>query len=81
MACGTPVLSSDAGSLREVCGGAATLLPPRDPEAWAASVLDMLGDANGRAARVADGIAQAASYRWERTARLTRAAYAAAGGP
>jgi glycosyltransferase involved in cell wall biosynthesis len=75
MACGTPVLSSDAGSLREVCGGAATLLPPRDPDAWAARVLDLLGDATGRRARVAGGIAHAATFRWERTARLTRAAY------
>jgi glycosyltransferase involved in cell wall biosynthesis len=75
MACGTPVLSSDAGSLREVCGGAATLLPPRDADAWAASILDLLGDSSGRPTRAAEGIAHAATYRWERTAQLMRAAY------
>src|SRR5262249_26539182 len=37
MACGVPVLASDAGSLPEVLDGAAELLPPHDPEAWAAA--------------------------------------------
>ncbi len=75
MACGTPVLSSDAGSLAEVVGDAAATLPPRDPEAWATQVLALLGDASGREARIARGIARAATYRWERTAELTRQAY------
>jgi glycosyltransferase involved in cell wall biosynthesis len=75
MACGTPVLSSDAGSLADVLGSAAELLPPRDPGAWAERVQALLGDTALRARRTAAGIAHAAGFRWERTASLTRAAY------
>lgn len=78
MACGTPVLSSDAGSLAEVLGDAARLLPPQGPEAWAQAVQELLSDATGRPARVARGLAHAATYRWEKTAALTRQAYARA---
>ena len=80
MACGTPVLSSDAGSLAEVLGDAARLLPPTGPAAWAHAVNELLADDSGRPARVARGIAKAASYRWEKTAALTRQAYARAMG-
>ena len=75
MACGTPVLSSNAGSLAEVLGDAAELLPPRDPWAWAERVRTMLADSELRAKRIAQGVRHAASFRWEHTARLTRQAY------
>ena len=81
MACGTPVLSSDAGSLAEVLGDAARLLPPTGhAAAWAEAVNELLADDSGRPARVARGIAKAASYRWEQTAALTRQAYVRAMG-
>jgi glycosyltransferase involved in cell wall biosynthesis len=75
MACGTPVLSSDAGSLAEVLGDGAELLPPEGPEAWAAAVTRLLGDSGARAALVRRGHAQVARYSWARTAELTREAY------
>jgi len=75
MACGVPVLSSDAGSLPEVLGDAAELLPPRDPEAWAAAVLRLLSDAAKRAALAERGSRRAAGFTWERTAAMTRAIY------
>jgi len=80
MACGTPVLSSNAGSLAEVLGDAARLLPPHGPEAWAHAVQELLADSAGRPARVARGLEHAAGYRWEKTAALTRLAYARAMG-
>lgn len=76
MACGTPVLSSDAGSLAEVLGTAAVLLAPRHPEAWAHRLARLLGDTAWRARLVEAGHAQVARYSWARTAELTRAAYA-----
>ena len=75
MACGVPVLSSDAGSLPEVLGDAAELLPPRDPDAWAAAVLRLLSDAAKRAALAERGSRRAAGFTWERTAAMTRAIY------
>jgi glycosyltransferase involved in cell wall biosynthesis len=59
MACGLPVVANAAGALPEVVGsdGAAGLLvPPRDPQALATALSDLLGDPGrlermGRAAR------------------------------
>lgn len=39
MACGAPVLASDATALPEAAGGAALLLPPEDVEAWRDALL------------------------------------------
>jgi len=75
MACGTPVLSSDAGSLPEVLGDAAEFLPPRDPEAWAAAVLLLLSDEAKRAEMAERGFKRAAQFTWERTAAATYAIY------
>ena len=75
MACGAVVLSSDAGSLPEVLGDAAVLLPPRDPAAWAARVLELLSDDAKRATLIARGRERAARFTWQRTAALTHAIY------
>jgi len=80
MACGTPVLASDAGSLPEVLGDAAVLLPPREPAAWAAEIVRLLSDQAARSGLVARGRARAAGFTWERTAERTRAIYAEALG-
>ena len=73
MACGTPVLSSTRGSLGEVVGDAARLI---DPE----SVTDMAGamgevSADDRAGWSRKGIAHAARFRWENTARAVVESY------
>ncbi|MFZ4397683.1 MAG: glycosyltransferase family 4 protein [Kiritimatiellia bacterium] len=45
MACGTPVLSSVGGSLQEVLGDAALVMPPEAGAAdWAAAIEGLLGD-------------------------------------
>jgi glycosyltransferase involved in cell wall biosynthesis len=69
------VLSSDAGSLPEVLGDAAVYLPPADPAAWAAGVLELLADGQRRTTLGARGRAHAATYTWARTAERTRAIY------
>ena len=75
MACGTPVLSSDAGSLAEVLGDGAELLPPEGPERWAHALARLLRDTAARADLVRRGHAQVARYSWTRTAEQTRTAY------
>lgn len=75
MACGTPVLSSDGGSLPEVVADAAEVLPPASPEAWAAAIARLLGDTARRAELVARGTARVATFSWARAAAETRAAY------
>lgn len=69
MAAGVPVIATRAGSLPEVVGEAARLVPPRDPDALAATLLDVLTDDGERAALAARGRARAAQFTWQRCAR------------
>lgn len=78
MACGTPVLASDAGSLPEVVADAGLQVSPHDTEAWANAVVRLLEDRELRATCIERGFRRAAGYSWATTARLTSEAYAAA---
>ncbi len=78
MACGTPVLSSSAGALRETLGEAATLLPPSEPEVWAEAMSELLRNSLRREDLIRRGLAWSRAFTWERTAELTREAYAEA---
>ena len=72
MACGCPVATSNAGSLPEVVGDAAVLFDPLDPEAIAAGVTEALD----RAAELRErGLARAAAFTWDATARAHDAVY------
>jgi glycosyltransferase involved in cell wall biosynthesis len=75
MACGTPVVSSPGGSLREVLGEAAVLLETAEPDAWHAAIRTLLADPDERRKRREAGVRQAARYTWEETARQTWALY------
>jgi glycosyltransferase involved in cell wall biosynthesis len=74
MACGCPVASSNAGSLPEVCGDAARLFDPSSVEEIVAAVEEILARPEEWSAR---GLARAAEFSWEETARAHDAAYAA----
>ena len=70
MACGTPVLSSNASSLPEVAGeGAAVLLSPHDEAAWSGAMIELLGSDAARRRLARKGIEQSARFRWQATAR------------
>ena len=72
MACGTPVVCADAGSLPEVAGGAARTVSPHDHDALAAAVAEVLADPAPWRDR---GLARAATFKWERCAEQTVAVY------
>ncbi|HEU4323975.1 MAG TPA: glycosyltransferase family 1 protein [Roseiflexaceae bacterium] len=76
MACGTPVVASDASSLPEVVGDAALLAPPDDVAAWTAALWRVLTDTALRENLRARGLAQAATFSYDRVARETVAIYA-----
>lgn len=80
MSVGTPVLSSDAGALPEVAGGAAQVLPVHDAAAWTAAMNRMLEDGAERLRLAEAGRARAAGYTWARTAAQIVSAYRATGG-
>jgi glycosyltransferase involved in cell wall biosynthesis len=76
MACGCPVASSNAASLPEVCGAAARLFDPTSTEDMVAAVEEIL---SSPAEWTAKGIARAAQFSWEATARAHDAVYAELG--
>jgi glycosyltransferase involved in cell wall biosynthesis len=77
MACGTPVITSTVSSLPEVAGGDGTarLVSPTDREALAQAMAELMADADLRVSMLERGLARAAEFRWEKTARETVAIY------
>lgn len=75
MACGTPVVCSEASSLPELGGDAARYFDPTDVEAMVATLVEVLSDEALRGEMRRQGLRQAACFSWERAARETRALY------
>ena len=75
MACGTPVIASRAGSIPEVLGDAGILLDPHDVRAWTTAIVDVVNDEKRRDRMRALGLARAADFSWQRTARITAEVY------
>jgi glycosyltransferase involved in cell wall biosynthesis len=75
MASGVPVLASRASSIPEVLGDAGVLLDGTDTAVWTAALVRIVSDADLRARLRAAGLARAAGFTWERTARITLDVY------
>jgi len=75
MACGTPVVASNASSLPEVVGEAGLLVEPCDVEGLAESMRRVLMDTGLREELCARGRARASEYSWHATAMQTTAVY------
>ncbi len=67
MACGTPVICSDATSLPEAVGQAGILVPPDDAHAWATALQRAAVDDELCASLSAQGIDRAARFKWTST--------------
>ncbi len=75
MACGAPVVVADRASLPEVVGEAGLLVDPDDPDDIARALTRVLTEESLRARMRELGLAQAARFTWEKTARETWAVY------
>jgi glycosyltransferase involved in cell wall biosynthesis len=75
MACGTPTIISNRGSLPEIAGDASLVVDPDDAGALAGALDSVWRDPRLRAALHQKGLARAATFTWERCARETLAAY------
>src|SRR5262245_5012022 len=64
----TPVVATRAGSIPEVAGDGAELVPVGDPDALAAALVRVLGDDERRRALVSAGRANLARFSWTATA-------------
>ncbi len=74
MACGCPVAAANVGAIAEVCRDAAVLFDPESVEAIATGVREALALADELHE---SGIARAAEFTWEETARRHEAVYRA----
>lgn len=75
LACGVPVVGSDAASLPEVVGNAGILLDPDDAAGMAGALIQLVHDEAFQAELSRRAVSQASHFSWERTARETLAAY------
>ncbi len=80
MSVGAPLVASDIPVLREVGGDAAVYVPPREPEAWADALADLLADEARRAELAERGLERSRRFDWSRTAEGTVAVWKAAAG-
>ncbi|MDX1548323.1 MAG: glycosyltransferase family 1 protein [Rhodothermales bacterium] len=71
MACGTPVVASDRGSLPEILGDAGHFFDPTEPEAVRQALRTVLADDALRAAMRQRGLARTRQFTWEAAARKT----------
>jgi len=69
MARGCPVISTDRASLPEICGTAALLAPPDQPQLWLAHVQALLASPALRTDLIGRGKIQAARFSWADTAQ------------
>ena len=69
MACGCPVITSDAFALPEIVGDAALVVEPEDHDALALAILRLHREPELRSELISRGLERAASYSWEKSAR------------
>ncbi|MCY4247537.1 MAG: glycosyltransferase family 1 protein [Chloroflexi bacterium] len=75
MACGTPVIASDAAALAEVVGRAGLCIAPDDLARWAAALQAVREEDEWRETVGEYATREARRYSWQRTALLTARSY------
>jgi glycosyltransferase involved in cell wall biosynthesis len=75
MACGVPVVTSNRGSLREVCADGAYLVDPRDEQSIARGIMTLLENDALRSEQAARGLARARRFSWAKSAERTLDVY------
>jgi glycosyltransferase involved in cell wall biosynthesis len=73
MACGTPIITSNANGLKEIAGDAAVLVNPSRPEEIAAAIQQVLIDSDLQYSLSAKSLERAKIFRWEKCAEETLA--------
>jgi glycosyltransferase involved in cell wall biosynthesis len=75
MACGTPVVCSNAGSLPEIVGEAAYLVDPQSVDSLASAILNTSTNETLRGSLRRRGLDRAKMFSWENAARQTLSIY------
>jgi alpha-1,3-rhamnosyl/mannosyltransferase len=69
--CGTPVIASDIPPAREVLGGAAIFVSPKDTESWEQAMERIAKDSNFVSELSQKGLERAKNFSWEATVEKT----------
>jgi glycosyltransferase involved in cell wall biosynthesis len=69
MTLGCPVISSNFSCMPEICGDAALLASPRDPQLWIRHVQELLRSSNLRSELIERGKIQARQFSWRKSAQ------------
>jgi glycosyltransferase involved in cell wall biosynthesis len=69
MACGLPVIASNAHALAEIVGDAGLLVDPRSATAWCAAILEVLRNRAVSAELRSRSLARSARFSWKAAAR------------
>ncbi|MHB8168722.1 MAG: glycosyltransferase family 4 protein [Thermoleophilia bacterium] len=69
MVCGTPVITTSAGSIPEVAGDATLFVDPKNPEEIAHAILQIISDTELRNRMIGKGLEQAKQFSWAKTAK------------
>lgn len=80
-ACGTPVITSSATSMREIAGDAAMLVDPSDVESMARGMNEVASSEALRAKMAEAGLERATIYTWDAVAERVKAAVLAVESP
>ena len=75
MSCGVPVLASRRGALPEVVGDAGLFFEPENPRSIAASVSELLSDAQMRTHLARVGLERSRLFTWQRAAELAETCF------
>ena len=75
MACGAPVIASRIATFEETLDGNAQLVTPNDAHALAKTIVHLLENDAERQTLATRGLARAAQFSWEKTAKLTLTVY------
>ncbi len=79
MACGTPVVTTNATSIPELAGPAAFQLDPNDTKQIAAPIIRLCTDEESNDEMIERGFEQVEKFSWRKTAQQTLQAYREAG--
>lgn len=68
MACGTPIITSDANGLKEIAGDAALFVDNKDPEKISSAIRTLLSDDNLQKILSEKGLKRSKSFTWNKCA-------------
>lgn len=75
MACGTPVVASNSGSLPEIIGSAAKLFEPNDYMGYAQEIIKLITDKNYSQSVIENGLIHVKYFSWANTAKAVLSIY------